>query len=267
MISLLGWSFVQRAVLAALTAAAVCSLLSPFVVMRKMAFMGAGIAHAAFAGVAIGLVAGVDYTATALLFAVAVALAVDALSWRGHTSVDVAIGVLFAASMALGVVLISRAPGYYADVFTYLFGNVLAVTRRDLLILGITAVTVMVPLLVFLKEMLALCLDEEQALASGLPVRWLRRALVSAVAVTVVVCVKVVGVTLVSALLVIPGAAAATLARDFRSLVFYSLLHGLAASLVGIAVSLRWDVPPGAGMVLVSTALFLASVALGRLRS
>lgn len=267
MISFLGWSFVQRAVLAALMAAAVCSLLSPFVVMRKMAFMGAGIAHAAFAGVAIGLVAGVDYTATALVFALAVALAVDALSGRGRTSVDVAIGVLFAASMALGVVLISRAPGYYSDLFTYLFGNVLAVTHRDLIILGITAVAVVVPVLVFLKEMLALCLDEEQALASGLPVRWLRWGLVSAVAVTVVVSVKVVGIILASALLVIPGAAGASLARNFRSLVFFSLLHGLAASLLGMAMSLRWDVPPGAGIVLVATGLFLGSVALGRLRS
>jgi len=235
--------------------------------MRRMAFMGAGIAHAAFAGVAIGLLAGVDYTATALVFAVAVALAVDALCGQGRTSIDVAIGVMFAASMALGIVLISRAPGYYADLFTYLFGNVLAVARRDLVILGVTAVAVVVPLVVFLKEMLALGLDEEQALASGLPVRWLRAGLVSAVAVTVVVSVKVVGIILASALLVIPGAAGASLARNFHSLLFFSLLHGLAASLVGMAVSLRWDVPPGAGIVLVATALFLASVVLGRLRA
>lgn len=267
MTSLLGWSFVQRALLAAVMAAVVCSLLSPFVVMRKMAFMGAGIAHAAFAGVAIGLLAGVDYTATALAFALAVALAVDALSGRGRTSIDVAIGVLFAASMALGVVLISRAPGYYSDLFTYLFGNVLAVTRRDLIILGVTAVAVVAPLLFFLKEMLALCLDEEQALAAGLPVRWLRWGLVSAVAVTVVVSVKVVGIILASALLVIPGAAGASLARNFRSLLLFSLLHGLAASLLGMAMSLRWDLPPGAGIVLVATGLFLGSVALARLRA
>lgn len=140
-------------------------------------------------------------------------------------------------------------------------------TSEDLSILGVTAVAVTAPLVVFLKEMLALCLDEEQALASGLPVRWLRAGLTAAVAVTVVVSVKVVGVILASALLVIPGAAAARLARNFHSLLVFSLLYGLVASLVGIAVSLRWDVPPGPGIVLVAAGLFLASVVLGRLRA
>ena len=178
------------------------------------------------------------------------------VSRRGQLTEDTAIGTLFSASMALGVVLLGLVPSYTADLMSFLFGNILAVTRTDLALLAAVSLAVLGFIAFFFKELLTAAFDEELAMADGLPVNLLYFGLLTAVALTVVVTVKVVGVVLSSALLVIPAAIGFELAKDYRKMLAISLAAGVSGSLVGLVLSFHFDVASGGAIVLSETLLF-----------
>ncbi|MDI6710409.1 MAG: metal ABC transporter permease [Bacillota bacterium] len=256
----LAYDFMQRALAAGVVAGLLCAVVSFFVVLQRLSFAGVGIAHSALGGIAIGVLTGINPLLTAAFFCTGVAWGIGAVSKKGEVHEDSAIGVFFAVAMAFGITLISLARGYYPELFSFLFGNILAVTAGDLWLLAAVALAVLAFLSLFFKELLFICFDEEAARASGLPVTPLYYALLTAVALTVVVTVKILGIVLASALLVLPAITAHQLTKNFRPLLALSLGAGLFSSVLGLWLSYRFDLPSGATIVLCGAALFFASL-------
>lgn len=259
---LLSYGFGQRALVGGLIIATTCSFISFFVIVRRMAFVGMGISHAAFGGVAIGIVAGVNPVLTAGGFCVLVAGGIGWLSRKGRLHEDTVIGILFAASMAMGVVLVRMANAYNLDLMSYLFGSILALNWTDVIIVAVLSALVISFLILFFKELLFFVFDEETATASGVPVRLVYYGLLISMAITIVVSIKLVGIILVSALLVIPGAIGMQLSSNYRGVLVVSLSSGLIGVAAGLFISSWVDVASGATIVLVMFFMFLLALAL-----
>jgi len=234
--------------------------MSFFIIVRRLAFAGMGISHAAFGGVAIGIAAGVNPIVTAGAFCVAVAGGIGWFSRKGKLHEDTIIGILFSASMAMGVVLIAVAKAYNQDLLSYLFGSILAVSWTDVIILGVMAALAVGFMVFFFKELLFFSFDEETAMASGVPVRFVYYGLLVTIALTIVVSIKLVGIILVSALIVIPGATGLQLSRNYRTVIVYSMVTGVLSVILGLQLSFSFNVASGATIVLVMFALFLIAV-------
>ncbi len=258
---MLAYDFAQRALIGGVLVAVACSLISFFVVVRRLAFVGMGISHAAFGGVAIGLAAGIDPVISAGGFCAAVALGIGWFSRKGRIHEDTVIGILFATSMALGVLLVRLAGSYNLDLMSYLFGSILALSWNDVAIIAIVGVIAAAFILLFFKELLFISFDEETATASGLPVRFAYYGLLVTMALTIVISIKLVGIILVSALLVIPAAAGVQLSRNYRWVLLIAVLVGTASVVLGLYLSFWYDVASGATIVLVLFASFLLSMA------
>jgi zinc transport system permease protein len=256
---MLEYGFAQNALAAAVLVGLLCGLLGFFVVLRRLAFIGVGISHSAIGGVALGLLAGVDPAASAAVFAVAVALGMFWVGRDRRLSEDAVIGVFLSGSMALGLLLTSLHHGYQKDLFAYLFGSVLAVTHTDLLVLGGLGLAVVAVVAVSFREMLFVAFDDEVARAYGRPVDLLDALLLVLLALTVVAGVRVVGVLLVEALLVVPAATAALWTLDFRRQVAVSMALGAASAVAGLWLSFVFDFAAGASIVLVSVSVFFVS--------
>ncbi len=255
------WSygFVQRALVGGALIAVTCSLLSFFVVVRRLAFVGMGISHAAFGGVALGLAAGVDPVLSAGGSCALVALGIGWLSRKGRVHEDTVIGILFVSAMALGVVLVRVANAYNLDLMSYLFGSILALSWSDVALIAAIGFLALLYEMLFFKELLFLSFDRETAIASGLPVLAVDYGFLVMLSLVIVVSIKLVGIILVSALLVIPAAAGMQLSRNYRGVMAVSALAGLASVLLGLYVSFHYDLASGAAIVLVLFALFLLS--------
>ena len=264
---MLTYAFAQRALAGGVLIALVCSLISFFVVVRRLAFVGMGISHAAFGGVGMGLAAGIDPVLAAGVFCAAVSLGIGWFSRRGRIHEDTAIGILFASAMALGVLLVRLARAYNLDLMSYLFGSILALSWGDVATIAVVAALASAFVILFFKELLFISFDEETATASGLPVRFVYYGLLVAMAVTIVVSIKLVGIVLVSALLVIPGAAGMQVCRNYRGVLVVSLAVGVSCVALGLYLSFWFDVASGATIVLTLFAAFLACMGLSPRRA
>lgn len=263
MIEALALPFMRRALEAGLLVGVVASYLGVFVVQRGLAFFGDGLAHAAFGGVALGILLGAEPLWVAVPFTLAAALMIVWVRDRTALKYDTAIGVSFAVSMALGIIFLSLRQEYSRDALTYLFGSILAVTPADLWITrGLAAASLcMLPLW---GRWAYATVDPELARADRLPTRRDDYILAAAIAITVVIAVKVVGMVLVAAFLVIPPAAARLLTRRFASMTLLSLIIGAASVLAGLVLSYQWDLPSGPTIILVQAAFFTAAIAFHR---
>lgn len=260
----LAYAFVQRALVTGTILGVTCAVLSFFVVLRRMAFVGIGLSHAALGGVALGVVLGVPPLLAAALFTTGVAWIIGWIGGRREVSEDTAIGVFFPTAMALGVVLISLSPTYRQDLMAYLFGNILSVRPEEVLPLaGLSAVGLGLVAYWF-KELLFIGVDEEAAQAAGVPARAMRFLLLTLLAVTIVASVRLVGIVLVSAFLVIPAATGQAVARSLRGMLLVAVASAVLSVAGGLWLSWSWDLPSGAAIVLVSAALFFTALAVGR---
>lgn len=260
LVEMWSFAFMRRALLAAVMVGTLGSYLSFFVVLNRLAFIGAGVSHAAFGGVALGLYAGVDPVLSGGIFATLVSWAIGWVSRKGQIHEDTVIGIFFASTMALGVAVISMTEGWMADLFSFLFGNILAVTIRDLWILGIVGIIVMAFLTILFKELLTAAFDEEMARADHLPVDALYYGLLTALAAALIVSVKVVGIILVSALIVVPAAIGYELTYNFRHMLAIAFVTGIGSSIGGLVLSYYYDIPSGATIVLTAAALFAVAL-------
>ena len=201
MLELLSYTFMQRALIAGALIGALCAVIGVYVVLKGLSFIGAGIAHASFGGVALGFLLGVNPVLTAVVFCLLTAWGIGLVSRKGQIKEDTAVGIFFASTMALGILLIGLMRGYNVDLFGYLFGSILAVTPQDVWVtIGLGAAVLGVVGLLF-KELLFITFDPEMAEVTGVPAGKLYFLLLSLIAVTVVVSIKVVGIILVSALI------------------------------------------------------------------
>ena len=253
----LAYGFMQRGMMAGVIVGVLCAVLGCFVVLRSMAFIGDAMAHAVLPGVAVSYLLKGDLFVGALGAALAVALGIGALSRRGTVREDSAIGILFAAALALGVLLISSMRTYAVDLSHVLFGNVLGVSVRDLVLTGSTAAAVLAAVALLYKELVVVSFDPVLAATLRLPAERLRMVLLVLLALTIVVSLQTVGIGLVSALLVTPAATAHLLTRRLPRMMAIAAAIGVASSVIGLYASYYLDVASGAAIVLTATAFFL----------
>jgi zinc transport system permease protein len=255
----------------ALGAGAVVGVLAPavgfFLVQRRQSLVGDGIGHVAFAGVAAGILLDVSPVLTALVAAVLGGVAIELLRSRGGTAGDQALALVFYTGIALGVVLVSLAGALDVDLFQYLFGSILTVTRADLTVIAALGGVGLATVALLYRPLAAVSVDEEGARVAGVPIGGLNIALAALAAVTVALSMRVVGILLVAALMVLPVSAATRIAWSMRSAFVLSLGLGLASALVGLTISYYADLPPGGTIVLVAAAGFCAALGASVLRS
>ncbi len=263
------YPFLQRALLAGVVVAAVAAVLGVFVVLRNMSMIGDGLAHSAFGGVGFSLfAAGYAIFLTplqgALLFAVSGGLIISLLVERRLVGGDTALGIVFSLGLGLGVVFISVAgKGLGVDIFSFLFGNILTVSVDDLGLIVVMAAAIGVVLAVFYQRYTAIAFDPESAQVLGIPVSALNTLLNVLTAITVVIAMKVVGVLLVSALMIVPPATALQIGRRLPTVSVLAVLLAMLAVFVGLLCSYVFDVATGGAVALVSLGVFLA-VSMGR---
>jgi manganese/iron transport system permease protein len=259
----LRYDFFVRALIASAMVGAVCAVVGSYVVLKGLAFLGDAISHATFPGIVIAYLWNGPFYVGAAVAAVGTSLAIGWVARRGSLRTDTAIGVLFAGMFALGVFLFSALRGYVADLFGFLFGNVLAIGSDDLVALLFLGALVLGTVGVLWKELLYATFDPLGAAATGLRVTWLDSLFLALVAMTIVVSLQAVGIILVVAMLVTPAATAQLLTARFVRLVGVAVAVGALAALVGLYVSYWLDVASGATIVLLETLLFLAALVLG----
>lgn len=258
--------FMQLALLASVVVGACAPLIGTFLVQKRMSLLGDGVGHLAFAGVAAGLLAGVWPIWTALAAAVAGALVIEWLRASGRAAGDLALAVVFYAGIAGGVVLMGRADSFDASALQYLFGSVLTIAPSDAwTILGLGILIVVVVGLAW-RALFAVILDEEAARVAGLPVDRLNLGLSVLTAVTVVAGMRVVGVLLVAALMVLPVGAAQRVTRSFRSTLLAGSAIGAASAVLGLVAARVWALAAGGTIVLVAVAAFAITALAGRPR-
>lgn len=262
MLELFTYDFMQRSLLAAAMVGGLCSVIGVFVVLRGLAFVGAGTAHAAFAGVALGYLIGWPPLGLAILFGLATVWITGWVEEKGRMKLDVSIGILYTTTMALAILFIGLMKTYNAEVYGYLFGSVLSVTSGELSIIGGLSVLVLGLIVLFSKELYFIAFDQEMAEASGVPARRIFFLLLTLVALTVVVSLKTVGAILVFAMVLIPASTAYQLTSSLRTLTLYSIVIGVTTAVAGVVISATWDVPSGPAIVLLATTVFFISVLL-----
>ncbi|MBO8184406.1 metal ABC transporter permease [Streptomyces spirodelae] len=257
MIEMLNYGFMQRALLAALLVGIAAPAVGIYLVQRRQAIMGDGIGHVALSGVALGFLLQTNPVWMAVLVASLGAISMELIRWYGKARGDVALAMLFYGGMAGGVLIINLSPnGSNANLTTYLFGSITTVSPQDIAaIVGLSAFVLLVSL-GLRRQLFAVCQDEEFARVTGLPVRLLNLLLAVTAAVTVTVAMRVVGLLLVSALMVIPVAAAQQATRGFAVTLGTAMGFGVAVTLSGTVTSYYADVPPGASIVVIAIALF-----------
>ncbi|CAN5808190.1 N/A [soil metagenome] len=261
-LEVLDYAFMQRALWAALLVGLAAPSVGIYLVQRRLSLIGDGLGHVALTGVAVGLVTSRSPVWTALVAAAIGAVAIELVRARGRTSGDVALAVLFYGGLAGGVVVVSHAPaGTTVNLDTYLFGAITTTTTGDLRVFLALTVLILVVTHGFGRYLFSVSNDEEYALASGLPVLRLNVLLAVVTSVTVVVSMRVVGLLLISALMVIPVATAQLLTRSFRSTVLVATALATLASVSGVGSSYYLGTPSGGTIVLIALAAFMVVAA------
>ncbi|TLN20224.1 metal ABC transporter permease [bacterium] len=251
------YAFMQRGMIAAVLVGLLCSVVGTYVVLRSMAFLGDALAHAILPGVAIAYLVGGNLLVGALIAAILVALGIGFFTRGGTVREDTAIGILFSAALALGVALISSIRSYAVDLSHIIFGNVLGVGPADLwLIAGLTLVVLLVVVILF-RPLFVVSFDPVMAKTLRLPVTLLSNLLLVLLALTIVVSLQTVGIGLVAAMLVTPGATAYLLTRRLAPMMAIAAAIGVVSSIIGLYLSYYLNIVSGSAIVLVATAFFL----------
>jgi manganese/iron transport system permease protein len=257
----LSYSFMARGLLASLMVGAVCAAVGSYVVLRGMAFLGDALAHAILPGVAVGYLLGAGARGPlfwwGLLAAVLSSIGIGAISKRTKIQQDTAIGIIFAGMFALGIALISTIKTYAVDLTHFLFGNVLGVSRDDLILIAVFSGIIIVTVLVFYKEFLVLSFDPLLAATLRLPAQILEYLLLILIALAIVVSLQTVGVALMVAMLVTPAAAAYLLTKRLPSMMLIAAIIGSISGVFGLYISFYISIASGAAIVLTATLLFI----------
>ncbi len=265
MLDALSFPFMQRALVAGLLVGLLASYFGAFIVQRRLSFLGVGLGHAAFGGVALGLLLGVQPLWIAIPFTVVVSIGITWIAQHGYLSGDTSVGIFFAVSMALGIIFLSLRTQYSADAFTYLFGSILSINRVDLAAVISVAALTLLSLPLWGRWTYA-TFDRDLAQADRVPVDLLDYLLNLLVALVVVTAVKVVGVVLVAAFLTIPVAAARIVSDTFLRMSLLAAAQSVISVLAGLAFSYQANLPSGASIVLVQATLFVLTLGFARLR-
>lgn len=259
MLEMFQLDFMRQAFIAAVLVGAAAPAVGVFLLQRRLSLIGDGLGHVALAGVAIGVLTGAAPTWTALVAAVLAACVVEAIRLRGNTNADVALAVMFYGGIALGVVLLAKAPADEgASINTYLFGSILTTQADQLWQFAVLALIALATTTVFRKRLFAVANDEEFARAAGLPVMRTNLMLSVLTSMTVVLSMRVIGLLLISALMILPNATGQLLGRSFRASTIWAVVVGVLCGAVGVAGSYQLDTPSGGTVVLTCVVVFVA---------
>lgn len=250
------YAFLLRSLIAAVIVGALASTVGVFLVLRGLSFIGAGIAHAAFAGVTFGFLTGTNPLVMAFIFSMISTGLIDLIRRYGELKYDAAIGMFFALTMALAIIFIGLMKSYNAEVMGYLFGNILSITKTDVYAILVVAVITFIFIAGVFKELHFISFDEGLARASGIPVTVIFSLFLLMTALTIVVSLKAVGVILVFALIVIPAAAAYQLTHRLGIMMTWAIIFGVLCTTAGMFFSYYFDLPSGATIVVVNSIVF-----------
>ncbi len=255
------YEFFRHGVIAATLTGALCGLIGVFIVVRRMSYIGHGLSHAVFGGAVVSYVLQWNFYLGAGLWGFLSALLIEATGRRRGIGADAAIGIITTASFALGVAIISKSRTFTVNFEAALFGNILAVTTADLLIMSGVAVVVAVAVVIGYKQLRFATFDSEVARVYRVPVRWVETGFALALAATVVACMNVVGVTLIAATIVIPPMTARLLTGSFGPMLLLAAMLGAVSGVAGMFLSYVLDIASGPAIVLFATALFAVTYA------
>ena len=259
MMEILQYEFMRNALMAAVLVGIACGIVGTYVVIKRIVFISGGISHAAFGGIGLGYLLGINPILVAIPFSILSALSIGLISKKAKVSEDTAIGILWSVGMALGIIFIGLSPGYAPDLFSYLFGSILTVPSFDLGMMLILDVIIILIVLLFYREFSAISFDEEFSTVVGVPTKTLYLLLMCLVALSVVVLIRVVGVILVIALLTIPAAIGRQFTYEIKKLMLLSIFIGITLTVIGLWLSYLLDLASGATIVLVLGIAFLLS--------
>jgi zinc transport system permease protein len=262
---LLEFQFFQYALLGGTITALACAWVGLFLILRKEAMIGDGIAHTAFGGIALGMFLGINPILTSLLVSTLAILGISYMRRKGLAQSDSAIAVMLAVGFSAGLIIISLAGGFNVELFSFLFGSILTIDQIDLIIVSILGILTILILGIFYKELLSITFDEEDARLMGIPVRPLSLAFNLLVAVTIVLSIKVVGIILVVALLVLPGLSALQLNLSFKGTTLAAIGIGILSMTTGILLSALYNVATSGVIVFTAAAIFLFTATYKRL--
>ncbi len=269
LVEIFSYGFLQRALLGGSLIAVLCSILGVFLVLRRFSLIGDGLAHVTFGSVALAMFMGfssVLITMAAIPCVLLAAVGILKLTDKARIYGDTAIGIVSSLGIAIGVMLASKAGGFNVDLFSYLFGNILSISSTELYIAAGLFLLVVVSVVLFYNELFATTFDVELAQSTGILTSRINMVLVLLTALTVVLAMKVVGVMLISALLILPAVSALQLARSFKAAIITSALIGMGTVMVSIFLSLAMNLPTGATIVLVNFAVFAITFSVRSLR-
>ncbi len=252
----LQYAFIQKAFLAGSFVAITCAVLGMFLVLRKMSLIGDGLSHVSFGAIALGIFFGLYPFYIAVPLVMIGAILIIKITEKTRIYGDAAIGIISAVGIAGGVILASVSRGFNIDLFSYLFGNILAISTLEVISSIILSFIVLLTIRFFYWDLFSATFDEEYAKTTGIRTSTINTLLALLTAITVVLSIKVVGVMLVSALLIIPAVTALQIAKRFRSAMFYAIIYALLSVLCGITVSFFYDLPAGATIVMINALLF-----------
>ncbi len=260
----LTYPFIQRALVASIIVGILCPFVGNFVVLRRMSFFSDAIAHAAFAGIAAGILLDIDLSIASLVVAILIAFVIGFLSERTSLSHDTVIGIAFSGAIASGMLIIGMMKGYRADIFTFLFGDILAITGSDLVLIFCVGLLTVITLLIFFKPLLQITFNRDLAHVEGINVRFFEYLLFFIIALVVTVSLKIIGIILVTSLLIVPSAAARNVAPSMKSLFLLSCIFGVLSGVIGLMCSVYLNTASGPTIVMSSIILFTLTMFIKR---
>jgi len=255
-LDLFKYSFFTNSLLAALLASITCGIAGTYIVARRMVFISGGITHASFGGIGIAWFLGLNPVAGAAVFSILSAIGIEFVSSRSNIREDSAIGILWSLGMALGIIFIFLTPGYAPNLMSYLFGSILTVGPADLWLMAALALFLTIFFTGFYHLIIFIAFDEEYARVHKAPVQLFKYLLISLVALTIVLNIRVVGIILVISFLTIPQSTANLFTNNFRSIILLSILIGIVGSVSGLMISYYWNIPSGATIIFAFVLIF-----------
>ena len=262
--TLFSYQFMQHALMACLLASVGCGIIGTYVVVKRIGFLAGGIAHTVLAGMGIAYFLGAAPMLGAIIVALLSALLVGYIKLRWQQDEDILIAALWSVGMAVGILFISRTPGYNIDLMSYLFGNILLVTSQDLLYMLLLDIAIVILVTIYYKQFLATAFDEEFAGLRGVQVEWVYILLLCVIALTVVLLINIVGLILVMALLVLPAASAAQFAGSIVRMMIASIILSMVITVSGLLLSYQPDLPSGSTIIVLAGAVYVMAILLRR---
>jgi zinc transport system permease protein len=257
MLELFNYQFFIHALLAAVFSSITCGFIGTYIVSRRIVFISGGISHTSFGGVGIAYHLGIPPLLGAAVFSVLAAIGIEVFSHKSELREDSLIGMMWSFGMAVGIIFIFITPGYAANLMSYLFGSILTVSSSEILLMAGLALLIVIFFILLFKEILFVAFDEDYARTQGIPTGLINYALLSLVALTIVINIRVVGIILVISLLTIPQATANLITKSFKRIIIYSTGFAFLASVSGLLLSYQLNIPSGAAIIFIAITIFL----------